>query len=283
VRFFFLPHHVQETMRNRSRFMRAAAAAALLALASAPPVWAQVTAMITVDNAYRVGYGPATPASGPITWLNTIENTAPGSIFNCPGGAETYTNLNPGVADFIYVVAYGDDGGLNGFLGRFALAGGRTVVTGDPAWRVYATGIDVDLSQGGVTDAAANAALTAANPGSWQGVGTPGLALGEPNTAGGSFPAMNCGIPTTARWMWYASQAGVDAFTQNPSGGKGHKEFLVFRLPVRALMCSCPRVTDVETGTSLGVNRGLDVRADSLRRPDAEPPAPTVRPARPQD
>ena len=245
------------------RLARAAAATVLLVCGAVHATTAQVTAVVTADNAYRVGYGPA---SGPATWLATVENGSAAQIFSCGPGPEAYT-FNPGVADYLYIVAYSDKGATQGVLGSFRLAGGQTVTTGS-AWQVFATNQNVNVGGVGVSNGQANNAITLANStNGWRGMvnpngTTPGLAVGENNAAGGLFP-LTCdagptGIPTAAQWMWYTSRPPSSAFNTNPGPG-GHGEFLIFRLPVRALMCTCPRVRADQVNES--VTRGLDVRA----------------------
>jgi hypothetical protein len=235
---------------------------------------AQVTAIVTADNAYRIGYGPA---AGPATWLPTVENTSAAQIFTCGPGPERYT-LNPGVGDYLYIVAYSDKAATQGVLGTFALAGGQMVPTGG-AWQVYATNQNVNPGGAGVSPAMANNAIVAANGSNgWRGSvplnGTvPGLAVGEMNnSAAGDFP-ITCstgltGIWSQARWMWYTSRPPSSAFNTSP-GPNGHGEFLIFRLPVRALMCTCPRLRANETSREVDV-RNPDIRnapVDSTARP----------------
>jgi hypothetical protein len=241
------------------------AAVALAALVSTVAA-AQVRATITADNRYMVGYGPA---NGPATWQAVIHNVNDASeIFSCGTGPEVYT-LNPGVGDYLYIAANSDKEGTQGVIARLALTGGAVVVSGSPGWQVLATGNDVPLSA-----AAADAAL-AAPPVAWASpVAGPavGLAFGEynaPVSAQNPLPdnfqlvcnnAANL-IPVNARWMWYRSVQGTNAFRGTLTPG-GHREFLIFRIPMSALMCACPRVNprDATDAKSEGVTRGLDIR-----------------------
>jgi hypothetical protein len=250
------------------------AAVVLAALANLPSAAAaQVRATVTADNAYMLGYGPAT---GPATWLAPVNNTTAAGIFSCNGGPEVYT-LNPGVADYLYIAANSDKATTQGVIARLALTGGQVVVSGGAGWQVLATGNDVALSAGAANSALANTSLI------WENSATataPGLAVGELNVQNSTpnyFPVV-CAtgtnlIPANARWMWYQSRPGLNAFNANPPTG-GHREFLIFRIPVRALMCACPRVrgdVTTETGSAI-VPRG------DLRVVPADSNAPRSRP-----
>ena len=142
------------------------------------------------------------------------------------------------------------------------------IYTGAPGWEVYATGIDYDIGSGGPplssTGPSINTQIGIANntsggPGTsvgWVGVsgGANGnLAVGSTNTPPTSpnpFPAV-CGIDPAAQWMWYNARPGVlNAFTNslapNNGGGStvgngGHREYLIFRIPVRSLVTVDPR------------------------------------------
>lgn len=214
----------------------------LAALASLPSAAvAQVRATVTADNAYMLGYGPA---SGPATWQAPVNNTTAAGIFSCNGGPEVYT-LNPGVADYLYIAANSDKATTQGVIARLALTGGQVVVSGSAGWQVLATGNDVALNASAADVALANTLLVWENSAT---ATTTGLAVGELNVPNSNpnFFQVVCStgpnlIPATARWMWYQSRPGLNAFNANPPTG-GHREFLIFRIPVRALMCACPRV-----------------------------------------
>jgi hypothetical protein len=264
-------------MRTRSlvpssRLLRAIACWAAALLGAQHAAGAQVTAVVTADNAYMLGFGPA---SGPATWQAPVNNTVSGQIFSCAGGPEVYT-LNPGVGDYLYIAANSDKAVTQGVLGRFALAGGQMVVSGVGPWQVLPTGHDVPLSA-----AAANTELATSTAGWANSVTSPaltGLVFGEPNVPTNVtpqnpdiFPVVCPGtaansIPGTARWMWYRSRPNANPFNTNPGPG-GHREFLIFRLPVRALMCTCPRVRTDQVFDA--VDRAVDIRA--VREDSARP------------
>lgn len=233
------------------------AALCVLMMANSATAQTQVRANITADNAYSFGYG-----SGVINTLyGPVENTDPKDIFNCPKGRETYT-FTPAPNDYLYIIAWSDDSGLQGVLGEFLKAGlhadySHAIYTGTPDWQVYATGMDVDIGKGGVSLAQINAQLAIADTpgaggpassGGWVDIngGIPGttgttgtLVIGGANTKPPSalpFPHV-CGISRGARWMWYNAYPGVlDGFTQNPNDGHGHREFLIFRIPVKKVL-----------------------------------------------
>jgi hypothetical protein len=248
-------------MRMHSLSPAVAALAALTSTAAA----AQVRATVTADNAYMLGFGPA---NGPATWQAPVNNTQSGQIFSCNGGPEVYT-INPGVSDYVYIAANSDKAITQGVLARLALTGGQVVVSGSPGWQVLPTGNDVALSA-----AAANAALASSLPPAWvnpvngQGIG---LVFGEQNTPSSNpnifpvvcpsgFPNL---IPGTARWMWYRSQPGMNPFNTNPPTG-GHREFLIFRIAIRSLMCTCPRTRYDAVEAATAIDRtGRAVTADS--------------------
>ena len=45
--------------------------------------------------------------------------------------------------DYLYVIAWADDGGCQGLIGEFS--GTTTIKTGEPGWEVYATGKDFNM------------------------------------------------------------------------------------------------------------------------------------------
>jgi hypothetical protein len=219
--------------------------------ATAPPVCSaqvSVDVVITCDNAYGFGYGPATGMSN---YFGGILNTSAGEIFNCGGGPEIYTVPGADVNDFLYIIGWSDDAITQGVLGQFKAD--QTVYTGQGAWEVYATGEDYDLNTGpslstiNIHIATANAAAGASGSTSIGWVGTtldPGregvLVFGEDNTtpAGGTcdnpFPVVcpeSSGEPNAidaeATWMWYQRPDSDCAFREGE-----HREFLIFRIPV---------------------------------------------------
>lgn len=222
---------------------RASALVALLAAAGAPSLTAQVDVTITTDNAYVFGYGSSTaiPASN---LRGRIENLSAGAIFNCNGGPEQYLNVPIVANGHLYVIAWSDNGVTQGVLGEFAPSGGGLpFYTGNSSWQVFATGLPYSIGSGGPSLEVINAQIVLANGGNgglgssggWVGVGnnasgTVGaLAIGEDNTAGGTFPQVcTSAIDVGARWMWYDPAPGV---TPDPFRAPVAGEFLIFRIP----------------------------------------------------
>jgi hypothetical protein len=237
-----MPHSPSTHFRLAARAL--AAGFVLLLLAGAATA-ATVQTVFTADNAYQAWLGSSTSVT---TQLGGDENCSAADIFSTP---ETFS-FNAGAGDYIYVVAYSDDADRQGVLGQFK-NGGSTVYTGDGAWEVYATGMDIDptctTANSAPTAATLNAQIALANSktggtGSsrgWVGVGGGGtgtvgsLAIGEDNsTAGGTYPIVPA-IDRQARWMWYDPPGAGDPF-QSPTSG----EFLIFRLRARSAIACLP-------------------------------------------
>jgi len=220
---------------------------------SGPP-GADVNVVITADNAYSFGYGD----------VNGIDNFTQGSraqlageIFNCGPGPEAYTV--PGAdapnSAFLYVVTWDDLAVSQGVLGQFRRVGGDALYTGDASFEVCATGINLQNSQNGPSQAEINAEILKCNAGSgdktttsagWvnsKGAVTPGavgtLAIGEENssTPGGKFPPTcptdiappgSASIDNAAHWMWYNPGGVADPF--GSTGSNTFRAYLIFRL-----------------------------------------------------
>jgi hypothetical protein len=191
---------------------------------------------ITVDNVYRLGFGPV---SGPTSLGPATGGGTAAEIYECLVGPETWIGFEPTNSDYLYVAAFSDLQTLTGFLGQ--ATGSGTIVTGDPGWEVYASGISGSPSLAQVQAEVAKANSMTGGAGSsvgWVGPsgGAPGtvgvLALGEPNDdAGGHMPQICVQrIPAHARWMWYNPDPST---YPNPFVGPGVPgEFLIFRFPV---------------------------------------------------
>lgn len=226
-----------------------------------------VEVVITADNAYAFGWGTETQVSQlkgrPVT-------TGAADIFSCPVnttgsgasgfGPESYVvpAADAPTGAYLYVATWDDNSVTQGLLGQFKRKGsGSTLYTGNGAWEVCATGDFYDsrpeyLSSSGPAMATVNADIarcnagtisTSSGSGGWvnpAGAVTAGavgkLAVGEDNSAGGSFPITcqkdeqgNQGINESARWMWYTPDSR-DAFT-----ARNTRSYLIFRLPTTAL------------------------------------------------
>ena len=205
---------------------------------------APLTGTLTADNAYQLWLGTSTQVT---TKIAEDENCTAGDIFNQP---ETVNVPNVAGDEYLYLVAYSDDSDRQGALGQLTL-GSRTLYTGDAPWEVFATGDNLDPGcnggSGPPSTASIDAQIAIANAGTGSAqtsggwVGTTGsslgrLAVGEPNDLpGGTYPVVT-GISSEARWMWFDSTPPSDAFQ-----GANHKEYLIFRLPLKALeVCATP-------------------------------------------
>lgn len=214
---------------------------------AAPPP--DVTVRITADNAYSFGYGDV---AGIDTYIQGSRAQTAGQIFNCGEGPESYVVPGTSAPDtaYLYVVSWDDLSVTQGVLGQFK-RGGAALYTGDDAWEVCATGINLQASAVGPTQAEVNAQIALCNAGTgadattssgWvnrMGPVTAGAigttAVGEANdpVAGGDFPP-TCvnqpnGIDAAARWMWFNPGGVANPFRS--TGQNTFRAYLVFRLP----------------------------------------------------
>jgi len=271
---------------SRHRNMSWLLAAGLSSLLAGPPVaQAQtgVTVTITVDNSYGLYSG--TLASAITSYCSYEENCDAADIFSCgPGGCpapidigtEYFSMLIPTTDDYLYIVAYSDEAVTQGVLAKFQASGNpNALYTGVGNWEVFATGIDVDTCDGTTTVpptlAQINTQIALANsltggPGSsigWVGtsggaLGTTGvLVFGEDNlSSAGIFPQVCVTqMGTQPQWMWFDTDPNdtIDPFCENPSGGGGHKEYLIFRLPLSEIPGLCMKQADVTIDLTTGV------------------------------
>ncbi len=212
-----------------------------------PPPDVNVT--ITADNAYSFGYGDV---AGVTTYIQGSRAQTAGQIFNCGEGPESYVVPAASAPDtaYLYIVSWDDLAVTQGVLGQFK-RGGVPLYTGDDAWEVCATGINLQASTVGPTQAEVNAQIAICNAGSgaaattskgWVNrvgpvtagaIGT--TAVGEANdaVAGGTFPP-TCvnqpnGIDAAAHWMWFNPGGVADPFRS--TGTNTFRAYLIFRLP----------------------------------------------------
>lgn len=173
----------------------------VLSLFIAVAAQAQVTAVITADNAYGFGYGTKTgiPAG---QYYGGIENLEAKDITSAATGAEQYV-VNPAITDYLYIIAWSDDNIHQGVLGQFKNGNLPPIFTGIGNWQVFATGIDFDPQPKGTPPplgpslALINQQIAAANlvmggngsSKTWRGLAltTQGLALGPLNDGGNSI------------------------------------------------------------------------------------------------
>lgn len=218
--------------RNLKRLLQPAGLLLLILSFAASAAFGQIEAVVTADNAYRIWLGTE---AGVVTFVGGDDNCTAGQIFNQP---ETYTIPKADLtgAQYIYVVAYGDEAVTEGFLGQFTSAA-TTINTGANPWEVFATGIDFDpdcpsgATPGPPETSDINAQITLANTSAGpatSSVSWVGPSVGEANdSAGGSFPIVG-EINADARWIWFDDN-GVS------------KDYLIFRLPLLdVLQCVLP-------------------------------------------
>lgn len=178
-------------------------------------------------------------------------------------GPELY-DISVPASDYMYLVAWSDDQSFQGAIASFTV--GSTTISTNPGvgWEVFATGIDRDSNIAGDTltnsptdIALINSQIALANTNSggsgtsvgWVdengllpdgSAGMGALVFGDDNTGGigGTHPfgAIN-GIDSTGQWMWYNEDPATitNPFRADLEGPDGHKEFLIFRIPVSAI------------------------------------------------
>jgi hypothetical protein len=218
-----------------------------LEIDAAPPV--DVDVVITADNAYSFGYGDE---DGIETFIQGTRAVTASQIFNCPIGEGPEHYVVPAASApegaYLYVVSWDDLAVTQGVLGQFK-RGSDPLYTGDDAWEVCATGVNLSQSTVGPTQEEVNVQITACNDGSgadettssgWvdtAGAVTAGaigtLAIGEANDQpAGTFPLVcgtaDGGIDADAHWMWF--DPGIDADPFLSTGANTFRAYLIFRL-----------------------------------------------------
>lgn len=221
----------------------------------APPFFdVDVDVVITADNAYSFGYGDV---NGITNFTQGKRATLAGEIFNCGQGPEAYKvpAADAPPTAYLYIVTWDDLAVTQGVLGQFRRGMGVPLYTGDPLFQVCGTGINMQASQTGPTQAEINQQVAICNSGSgddvttsagWvnlAGAVTPGaigtLAVGETNdpTPGGDFPPTCVTGPNTvgfasidqvAHWMWYQPGGITNPFRSN--GSNTFRAYLIFRV-----------------------------------------------------
>jgi hypothetical protein len=118
-----------------------------------------ITARVTVDNAYAFGWGDVNSISQTNYWPwasngNTdlaVNNMSAAEIYSCDPsptpnlpaiGPELYPNLHPTITDYLYIVAFSDLAKNQGAIGSFwDNKSGQMLGSGNPNWQVFATGV----------------------------------------------------------------------------------------------------------------------------------------------
>lgn len=220
-------------MKLTSRIAAFAALAATVGSAQA----VNLTITLSVDNFYTLYRGTSTTA------LQVI-----GSDYGWATG-ETY-NVSLNTGEYLYVAAWGDDGGLNGFLSEVTM-GSQTIYSQDPQWKVAATGVDLDLAGQDPSLADLSTQIQFANAGTNPSAGWVNPVAGPNNGSLWPFPVTN--ISTAAQWTWYDSNN-----SGYPFWGAYHDEYLIFRLDPEAVP---------EPGTLAALAVGAAGLARRRRRP----------------
>jgi len=131
---------------------------------------------------------------------------------------------------FLYLVAWSDDRVKQGLIGTFT--GAFSVHTGDPRWRVLATGQNLGNRQF-PAEADINRHLSSASPSDWR---RPFVGPTNENTS--SIYNANVkvnNIPDDANWVWHNSGKNT-RHPNNPFQGFNHDEFLIFRIPCNVFL-----------------------------------------------
>lgn len=231
-----------------------------------PLVPTDIDVVLTADNAYAFGYGTEDEM---LNYFGGVASTLASEIFSCATGPEQYLVPAEDVAEYLYIVAYGDQATTQGVIGQFRRisdrpdgTAGDVLHTGDEGWEVCATGVDYNSGDPTPTlmvvneqIALCNSAMTdpATTSQGWvDEVGTSlgALAVGETNEtpyAGGPMPGnefpLVCDVlvDAEARWMWFNWDPDVIVWpVQSPfiyPGGAGNPmhDFMIFRLAADAL------------------------------------------------
>lgn len=220
-----------------------------------------IDVVLTADNAYAFGYGTQDQM---LNYFGGVAALLASEIFGCATGPEQYLVPAEDVAEYLYIVAYGDQATTQGVIGQFRRISdrpegtpGALVYTGDPGWEVCATGVDyntgdptptldivneqIALCNAGMTDPATTSQGWVDEVGTMVGA----LAVGETNEtpyAGGPQPGnefpLVCQtlVDPESRWMWFNWDPDSIVWPlQSPfiypgGGGNPMHDFMIFRL-----------------------------------------------------
>ncbi len=208
---------MSQHLRNNSTL---AIALAILSLLIGVTAQAQVTAVITADNAYGFGYGTNKEILAG-QYYGGIENLTSVDITSANTGAEKYT-VSPAITDYLYIVAWSDVFYHQGVLGQFKNGTLPPIYTGSGNWEVYATGVHINILPASVFPKGPslfliNQQIEAANcycgdkyasSWGWRKLNNNGfsLAIGETNASSAGNFAQVAGIDSAAKWMWFRSK-----------------------------------------------------------------------------
>lgn len=193
----------------------------------------QITATFSADNSYAVYKGNPNNVTSkilPAGNSNGTSNSSNQQIFSPTTNTIQITNN-----EWLYLIAWSDDAVCQGLIGEFT--GDRILKTGDSGWQVYATGKNYGDNQS-PTMSEINSHIQLANTSNaWT---TPFVG---PTNANGTqvcsgWRKVN-GISDDAKWIWYNS-TNQNSATTVFSSGINHKEYLIFRFPVRVINTPTP-------------------------------------------
>lgn len=170
---------------------------------------------VVTDNYYQI-------YSGDINGGGLVEHTT-GSVAG-PGAATNYNFFSPN--DYLYVVAWSDDGVQQFFAGDLTL-NGSNISTSSGLWDVAATGIDFDNAAGPALATVVTEIQNANTGTTWTApASTP---IGTLVNTGG----------LASNGLWFDSGTGVGVCNPAITAGApfcpgfNHSEFLIFRIDIR--------------------------------------------------
>jgi len=231
-----------------------------------PLIPTDIDVVLTADNAYAFGYGSENEM---LSYFGGVTATLASQIFNCGDGPESYLVPAEDVAEYLYIVAYGDTATTQGVIGQFRRVAdkpggmdGDVLYTGDMDFEVCATGVDYNGGDPPPTLEVINQQITLCNSGMTDPTTTSGgwvdtvgtdigaLAVGETNQtpyAGGPQPGnefpLVCQslVDEEAQWMWFNWDPNNIVWpAQSPfiypgGGGNPMHDFMIFRLASEAV------------------------------------------------
>lgn len=192
------------------------AAAIAIATLSGAAQAALVQTTMTADNHYAI----YADNGGVITFIDGNELGRLGDPGDYNWSLPETMTFNATTA--IYIAAWSDDAFAQGLLGDLTIDG-QDFSTGNPAWRVYRTGLDRDDDQTYPTSADVATQLGVANANNlWEVPHVGGLNGIQP---WGVIPGVST---NNARWMWATQIGDTDPLV----GGIDVGEYLIFCIPV---------------------------------------------------
>ncbi len=214
--------------------------AVLTTLCLGTQVFAQsITLDMTVDNSWQVW---RQESSTLLTLVDQADFNTSTLIANGQQVTIPYTNECT-----IYVTAWGDSAGGQGFIGTFRgrNAAGNVVSsinTGDARIQVIPSGLDKDGADYPTYKEVAQTIADANAQGTWVTPTGGPVGFNDPNA--GTLGMFSYNIPavsSTARWIWYESGTSPlpswpQAYQSTPFAAYDHGEFMVFRLPCAELL-----------------------------------------------